>query len=37
MKKIKKIVKYIYEETWLIPDPRAILVAIPFVYEIFIR
>ena len=37
MKKIKKIAKYIYEETWLIPDPRFVLVAIPFIYVIFIR
>jgi len=37
MNKIKKFVKYIYEETWLIPDQRFILVISPFVYEIFIR
>lgn len=37
MKKIVKFVEYIYEETWLIPNPLAIIVAIPFVYEIFIR
>ena len=36
MKKIIKFVKYIYEETWLISNPLAILVIIAFVCKIFI-